>query len=243
MKEARYFFVPEAVAAGCLPEEEAIHALRVLRLSPGDEIFLIDGNGFFHRALVSVTTSKKCLYEIVESMPQTRLWRGHIHLAMAPTKNIDRVEWMAEKSTEIGFDELSFLDCRFSERHVVKCNRIEKIVVAAVKQSRKAWKPIVNEIVSFDDFIRSPRRGLKLIAHCYNELDRVDLFDLLQSKTDLPDDDITVLIGPEGDFSIEEVKSAIAHGYQSISLGECRLRTETACLFALSVAQLCRRMV
>ena len=241
MKETRYFFVPEAESAGALPEEEAAHALRVLRLAQGDEIFLIDGNGYFYRAVVSVASSKKCLYEIMEAMPQSRLWHGHIHLAMAPTKNIDRVEWMAEKVTEIGFDELSFLNCRFSERRVVKCNRIERVVISAVKQSRKAWKPVVNEIMDFKDFVCKPRTGLKCIAHCYSEVEKTDLFQLLQSPEDVPDSDLTILIGPEGDFSIDEVHMAIANGFHSISLGECRLRTETACLFAVSIAQLARR--
>ena len=227
MKETRYFFVPEANSAGALPEEEASHALRVLRLAQGDEIFLIDGNGYFYRAIVSVASSKKCLYEILEAMP--------------PTKNIDRVEWMAEKATEIGFDELSFLNCRFSERRVVKCNRIERVVISAVKQSRKAWKPVVNEIMDFKDFVCMPRTGLKCIAHCYEEVEKTDLFQLLQSSQDEPDTDITILIGPEGDFSIDEVNLAIANGFHSISLGECRLRTETACLFAVSIAQLVRR--
>lgn len=243
MKETRYFYVPEAQTADMLPEDEATHALRVLRLSQGDEIFLMDGQGAFYRAVVSSTVSKKCLYQVVEKIPQKRLWNGHIHLAMAPTKNIDRVEWMVEKATEIGFDELSFIDCRFSERRVVKCNRMEKIVVAAMKQSRKPWKPSVNEMVSFEKFITVPRPGMKFIAHCYNEVDRVDFFNLLQSSPESPSSDVTILIGPEGDFSIDEVKLAISHGYQPITLGECRLRTETACLFAVSIAQLSKRVL
>ena len=241
MKESRYFFVPEA-DKGMLPDEEAFHALRVLRLSEGDEIFLIDGNGVFYRAVVSAITSKQCCYDILESRPQSRLWNSHIHLAMAPTKNIDRVEWMAEKATEIGFDELSFLNCRFSERRVVKCARIEKIVVAAVKQSRKAWKPVVNELMDFDDFICQPREGLKFIAHCYEEVERTDLFDILQSPEANGNEDVTILIGPEGDFSIDEVKKAKDCGYVSVSLGECRLRTETACLYAIAMIQLSRRV-
>ena len=240
MKESRYFFVPE-VDKGVLPEEESQHALRVLRLAEGDDIYLIDGRGSFYHAVVSMATSKKCCYDVLEVMPQSRLWNSHIHLAMAPTKNIDRVEWMTEKATEIGFDELSFLNCRFSERRVVKCGRIEKIVVSAVKQSRKAWKPVVNEMMDFEEFVRQPRKGVKCIAHCYEEVARTDFYDLLQSPEVLPDEDITIMIGPEGDFSIDEVRMAESHGFISISLGECRLRTETACLFAVAIAQLSRR--
>ena len=118
MKEVRYFYVPEAATQVELPAEEATHALRVLRLKGGDEIFLMDGEGSFYRAEVTAASSKRCLYEIKETMPQKRAWKGHIHLAIAPTKMMERIEWMAEKATEIGFDELSFLNCQFSERKV-----------------------------------------------------------------------------------------------------------------------------
>ena len=147
MKEARYFYVPQAHVESQLPSEEATHALRVLRLQPGDEIFLIDGEGTFHLARVTIASSKHCAYEILESMPQSPTWNGRIHLAMAPTKMMERVEWMVEKATEVGFDEVTFLDCRFSERRVVKTERVEKIVIAAMKQSRKAWKPVVNHLM------------------------------------------------------------------------------------------------
>ena len=243
MKEARYFFVPEADKNDALPEEEALHAIRVLRLTEGDEIFLIDGVGHFHRAVISCATSKKCFYEIKQSMLQTPLWHGLIHLAVAPTKNMDRMEWMAEKATEIGCNELSFVNCRFSERRVVKTNRIEKIVVAAVKQSRKAWKPVVNDMVDFQEFVLNHTKGLRFIAHCYDEIEKVDFFQKLMATDTPPDEDITILIGPEGDFSVDEVKWAVSQGFQSISLGECRLRTETACLFALAAAQLARRII
>ena len=241
MKEARYFFVPDAVSQNALPADEAVHACRVLRLQSGDEIFLIDGTGSFHRAQVTMTTQKHCGYEILESLPQQRIWDGHIHLAMAPTKMMDRVEWMAEKATEIGFDELSFLECKFSERQVIKTERIEKIVVAAVKQSRKAWKPIVNPITSFSDFVKTPRSGAKYIAHCYDEIPRQDLYTLLRDTAADKCPDVTVMIGPEGDFSIDEVRLAMTHGFVPVTLGEARLRTETACLSAVMMTQLCRR--
>ena len=243
MKEARFFFVPSAASQQALPPDEAVHATRVLRLQSGDEIFLIDGQGTFHRARVTMASQKHCGYEIIDSVPQSRAWRGHIHLAMAPTKMMDRVEWMAEKATEFGFDELSFVDCLFSERKVIKTERIEKIVIAAVKQSRKAWKPQVNTITSFSDFVSTPRTGATYIAHCYEEIPRQDLYTLLRSTptTDCPD--VTVMIGPEGDFSIDEVRLAMAHGFIPVTLGDARLRTETACLSAVMMAQLCRRVI
>ena len=260
MKEVRYFYVPEAATQVELPAEEATHALRVLRLKGGDEIFLMDGEGSFYRAEVTAASSKRCLYEIKETMPQERAWKGHIHLAIAPTKMMERIEWMAEKATEIGFDELSFLNCQFSERKVVKTPRIDKIVISAVKQSHKAWKPVVNELESFKDFIQMPRPGRKFICHCYEEIEKKDFFREISSLSNGADAksasssasadtkdassaaDITVLVGPEGDFSIDEVRLALENGYESVSLGTSRLRTETAGLVAVHMAHIARRL-
>ena len=249
MKEVRYFYVPEAATQVELPAEEATHALRVLRLKGGDEIFLMDGEGSFYRAEVTAASSKRCLYEIKEAMPQERAWKGHIHLAIAPTKMMERIEWMAEKATEIGFDELSFLNCQFSERKVVKTPRIDKIVISAVKQSHKAWKPVVNELESFKDFIQTPRPGRKFICHCYEEIEKKDFFREISSLSNGTDGndasssaDITVLVGPEGDFSIDEVRLALENGYESVLLGTSRLRTETAGLVAVHMAHIARRL-
>lgn len=246
MKEVRYFYVPDAANQVELPAEEATHALRVLRLKGGDEIFLMDGEGSFYRAEVTAASSKRCFYEIKENMPQKRAWKGHIHLAIAPTKMMERIEWMAEKATEIGFDELSFLNCQFSERKVVKTPRIDKIVISAVKQSHKAWKPVVNELESFKEFIQTPRSGRKFICHCYEEVEKKDFFQEINSCSDASRgsdvDDITVLVGPEGDFSIDEVRLALANGYESVSLGTSRLRTETAGLVAVHMAHIARRI-
>lgn len=240
MKEVRYFYVPNALTETQLPEEEATHAVRVLRLEEGDEMFLMDGEGVFHRAIVTMAHGKRCSYKIQESLPQQRLWRNHIHLAMAPTKMMDRVEWMAEKATEIGCDEFSFLLCRFSERKQMREDRVGKIVISAVKQSRKPTVPIVNPLESFESFINKNREGGKYICHCYDEIPRRDFYEII-NKPDNEDKDITVLVGPEGDFSIDEVKLAIANGYQSVSLGQARLRTETAALSAVMMAQLAKR--
>lgn len=240
MKEERYFYVPNAAEGKELPEEEATHAVRVLRLSEGDTILLMDGVGNFYRADVGIVTKKRCLYNIVETLPQQKTWSGKIHLAIAPTKMMERIEWMAEKSTEIGFDELTFLDCKFSERHVIRIDRIERIVVSAMKQSRKAFMPVVNELTAFKDFVTSCNADYKFIAHCYNDRERVDFFDRLKS---LPvDAAVCVLIGPEGDFSFDEVKLARANGFEPITLGNSRLRTETAGLMAVTMAQIQKRM-
>ena len=257
MKEVRFFYVPQADSTDLLPDEEAAHALRVLRLKTGDELMLMDGKGVFYRAVLDIT-GKICRYHIAETLPQQRQWGGHLHLAIAPTKMMERMEWLAEKATELGIDELSFLDCRFSERRVVKVSRIEKIVVAAAKQSHKAWMPAVNDMEPFSSFIARHNSGRRYIAHCYDEVPRVNLFQQLCTgggqgtgnpetdnkglTTDSPvtDDDVLVLIGPEGDFSIDEVRAAVAAGFISVDLGKSRLRTETAGLAAVMMMQLGR---
>ena len=262
MKEERYFYVPEADKLTELPHDEAQHAIRVLRLKEGDTIYLMDGKGTFYKAEVTMVSSKHCAYNIMETMPQQRPWQGRLHIAMAPTKMMERTEWMAEKATEIGVDEFSFLECQFSERRNMRTDRIDKIVVAATKQSRKAWKPVVNDLQSFRSFIEQPREGLKFICHCYDEIERKDLFEILMSlesleslgslkTTKVPAPvpvnvpvpvNITVLVGPEGDFSIDEVRLAMEHGYISTSLGSQRLRTETAALSAVMIMQLANKI-
>ncbi|MBR3014183.1 MAG: 16S rRNA (uracil(1498)-N(3))-methyltransferase [Bacteroidaceae bacterium] len=226
------FYTPDIAHSNELPPEEAAHALRVLRLKVGDELTLTDGMGCFYRAEIAVADNKHCLVNVLETLPQPALWKGHLHLALAPTKNMDRMEWLAEKATETGFDELTFLNCRYSERRVIKLERIEKIVVSAVKQSLKARMPQLHELTDFDKFIRQPFNGQKCIAHCYPG-EKPLLKDILH-----PEEDALVLIGPEGDFSEEEVALAIENGFQPISLGASRLRTETAALVAVHLMNL-----
>lgn len=240
MKESRFFYVPDALGTDCLPPDEAQHALRVLRLHPGDEIFLTDGCGAFHRAELTLATPRRCTYRIVESMPQQRAWHGSIHLAIAPTKMMERMEWMVEKATEIGFDSVSFVDCKFSERHVVRTDRIERIVVSAMKQSRKAFKPVVNAMTGLAAFMASDHADHRFIAHCYADRPRADLFARLR---ELPrHDSVSVLVGPEGDFSADEVEAAVKAGYEPVTLGNSRLRTETAGLMAVTMAQIAKRL-
>lgn len=254
MKETRFFYVPDAGNLTELPADEAKHATRVLRLSVGDELLLMDGKGTFFRAEITVADNHRCLYRITETMPQEPAWEGHIHIAVAPTKLNDRMEWFAEKATEIGMDELSFLDCKFSERRVIKCERIDKILISAVKQSHKAWKPLLNEMMPFSKFIRQERKGDKFICHCYDNLPKPPsslpregesnsdakpfLMDVLRRGVET-----TVLVGPEGDFSVDEVQLAMEHGYRSVSLGSSRLRTETAALVAVHMMQLVNQVV
>lgn len=265
MKELRFFYTPEPESLQ-LPADEAQHVLRVLRLQMGDELNLADGRGNFFRAVITEAGGHHCRYRILENLPQQPEWKGTIHLAVAPTKNMDRIEWLAEKATEIGFDRLSLLDCRFSERRQVKTDRLEKIVIAAMKQSHKAWKPQLDPMIQFREFIARPDLPTqRFIAHCYSMCDVVSgvqtsdtqrsdavhqgnspvaanalepaskpfLLEVLQPHTPA-----LVLVGPEGDFSIEEVRAAEAAGFRSVSLGTSRLRTETAALVAVHLMRL-----
>ena len=245
MKEVRFFYVPDA-KSGILPSDEASHCARVLRLKEGDDLMLADGNGVFYKAQLTAVSNHKCLYSIVEEDVQEKAWEGNIHIAVAPTKNMDRIEWFAEKATEIGIDRLSFLNCRFSERTVIKNERVAKILVSALKQSHKAFMPQLDEMMPFKKFVEEADAEDKFICHCYDEGDLADdcreslpdgarvvdgkplLHDLLcRGKKTL------VMVGPEGDFSIDEVEFALRHGFRSVSLGKSRLRTETAALTAV----------
>ena len=253
MKEQRFFYCPD-IACGQLPEDEARHALRVLRLGEGDELWLMDGVGRFHQAVITVATGHRCFFQIQDTITPEREWDGTIHLAMAPTKNMDRTEWLAEKATEIGIDRLTFLDCQFSERHVVKSERIDKILIAAMKQSHKAWKPALDEMTAFRRFVTRPDLPpFRFIAHCYDMADvgGGDKPFLLEALTDMLQTtpaqhtsaypEMLVLVGPEGDFSIDEVKRAHEAGFRSVSLGKSRLRTETAALAAVHLMHLIRK--
>ena len=220
------FYTPDIATHVEMPEEDVGHCLRVLRLTTGDEVTLTDGKGNFYKAVISAATNKRCQLKVVETLPQEKGWTGWLHVAMAPTKNMDRTEWFAEKATEIGFDELTFLNCRYSERKVIKTERIDKILVSAIKQSLKANKPVLNEMTDFNKFISQDFKGQKFICHCYEGEKK------LLKEAIVPGEDALILIGPEGDFSEEEVAKAIEAGFQPVSLGKSRLRTETAALVA-----------
>lgn len=240
MKETRLFYTPDIEVSNELPLEEAQHIVKVLRLKEDDIILLTDGKGYLYEARITLATTRHCSVELLKKEPITKPWPNKIHIAVAPTKNMDRNEWMVEKTTEIGVDHITFLDCDFSERHQVRADRIEKIAVAAMKQSHKMWKPKIDEITKFKDFIAKPWTGQKFIAHCYSASDFPDypsekplLQNALQKRTDA-----LVCIGPEGDFSIDEVKQAMNRGFIPISLGSSRLRTETAAIIATHLLQL-----
>jgi 16S rRNA (uracil1498-N3)-methyltransferase len=220
------FYAPDIVRNPELPEQESQHCVRVLRKQPGDEIDITDGKGYFYKAQIAEAHPKQCKVTIVETHAAGSSWQNKIEMAVAPTKNSDRMEWLAEKLTEIGVDKISFLKTRYSERKELKTGRIRKIVVAAMKQSEKATLPELQEMTDFKSFIRQDFDGQKFIAHC-----RPGEKQLL-SAAYRKDENVRILIGPEGDFSEEEVALALANGFQAISLGDTRLRTETAALVA-----------
>ncbi|MDR0748646.1 MAG: 16S rRNA (uracil(1498)-N(3))-methyltransferase [Tannerellaceae bacterium] len=226
------FYTPDINAIQELPEEEARHALRVLRLTEGDAIDLADGKGFFYKAIIRSSNPKHCMVDVVARQEQPPLWDFDLHIALAPTKNIDRIEWLCEKSTEIGINQITFLNCRFSERKEIKLPRLEKILAGAMKQSQKATLPKLTGITDFHTFIQQPFCGGRFIAHCH-EGKKTTL-----KQTCHPKESALILIGPEGDFSPKEVSAAIKKGFDPISLGKSRLRTETAALAAIHTIHL-----
>ena len=208
-------------------KEESRHIVKVLRMKEGDTFKITNGKGSFFAAEIINTNPKGCLVKIISEEVQQPL-PYQLHLAVAPTKLNDRYEWFLEKATEIGITEITPIICDHSERKTVKAERYEKILQSAMKQSLKAYLPILNEAVSFKDFINLDKtsEGLKCVAHC-EETDKQSLKSIL-----LPNKKVTILIGPEGDFSSEEIELAKRTGFIPVTLGESRLRTETAAIVA-----------
>lgn len=231
------FYAPEIEEAGALPESESGHCCRVLRKKEGDEILVTDGRGNRFKAVITDASPKKTLLEIVGREHIGSHWGARFVLAVAPTKNADRMEWLAEKAVEMGVDEIVLLRCAHSERKVMKTERLGKIVVSAMNQSLKTNLPLLRGPVAFDEFIGENKGSDRFMGYCSDEVERKIL-----SRECKAGKDTVVLIGPEGDFSPEEVKKAMEAGFIPVSFGESRLRTETAALFALqtlhTIAQL-----
>ncbi|MBG42701.1 MAG: 16S rRNA (uracil(1498)-N(3))-methyltransferase [Aequorivita sp.] len=210
-----------------LDKEESRHIVKVLRMNEGDTFKITNGKGSFFSAEIISANPKSCLVKIISQEKQNPL-PYQLHLAVAPTKLNDRYEWFLEKATEIGISEITPIICDHSERKTIKPERYEKILQSAMKQSLKAYLPVLNEAVSYKDFIDSKKSSeeLKYIAHC-EETDKKSLKAVL-----LPRQKITIMIGPEGDFSNEEIEFAKQSGFIPVTLGESRLRTETAAVVA-----------
>ena len=215
-----------------LDESESKHCIRVLRYMKGDELVLIDGKGNWYEAIITDPNPKHCSVEVSKTIQNVGKRNYYLHIAIAPTKNIDRFEWFLEKATEIGIDEITPFLCEHSERRQIKNDRLEKVIVSAMKQSLKAFLPKLNNLTTFESFIEAATESCKYIAHC-EESGKKHLFH--QAK---PSETLLVLIGPEGDFSPQEIQLAKEKGFAEISLGESRLRTETAGIVAAQIIQL-----
>ena len=231
------FYITGVAGNTCvLGEEESWHCTRVLRLPEGSPVNLTDGAGNFYEGRLTKIHHKGCLVEIIKTIHTERRTSFWLHVVMAPTKNIERFEWFLEKATEIGVDEITPLICEHSERKVVKQQRLEKVLVSAMKQSLKSWLPKLNEAARFRDLIATPFTGQKFIAWCETGRES-ELHDLYRKGSD-----VLVLIGPEGDYSKAEVDMAVKNGFIPVSLGESRLRTETAGIVACHVVEMMNKI-
>jgi 16S rRNA (uracil1498-N3)-methyltransferase len=223
------FYTPDidpSLAQYFLSEEESKHAVRVLRLTVGDKVTLIDGKGGLYKAEIKDAHPKRTILQINSVTTGFNKRNHYLHIAIAPTKNLDRVEWFLEKATEIGIDEITLIICQRSERKEAKAERLNKIITSAIKQSIKAYHPVLNGPVALSQFLKQPFRGQKFIAHC-DEGEKISLAQSIEKQNRY-----LILIGPEGDFTPAEVDAALQNGYKAITLGESRLRTETAALEA-----------
>jgi 16S rRNA (uracil1498-N3)-methyltransferase len=228
-----FFYVPEIQSETVyLSEQESLHAIKVLRLKENDPVTLVDGKGNFCTGVITIPHFKRCMITIHSAISDYDKRGYFFHLAVAPPKNNERTDWLLEKATEIGLDAFTPLECRFSERKQLNRERLLKIAVAAMKQSQKAFLPQIDGIRSFSEFVQIPFIGSRYIAHCYPGEK-----PLLQ-KMITPNSNILVLIGPEGDFSPEEIADAKHNGFKEVTLGKARLRTETAAIVACLTAAL-----
>jgi 16S rRNA (uracil1498-N3)-methyltransferase len=207
-----------------LEEQESKHAIRVLRLLKGDQVILVDGRGNWYEAVIVDDHPKRCMLQIIKHTPDYKPLNYALHMAVAPTKNLDRFEWFLEKATEMGISEITPLICARSERRQVKMDRLDRILISAMKQSLKAFKPILHEPRSMEDFIKMDHQGTLGIAHCYPSERRGIQEMELSGK-------YTMMVGPEGDFTDEEVAAALKAAYIPFHLGDSRLRTETAAVY------------
>ncbi|WP_426492186.1 16S rRNA (uracil(1498)-N(3))-methyltransferase [Hymenobacter sp. 102] len=231
------FFAPDLTTAPThtLPEDESKHAVRVLRLTEGDAVVLVNGQGGVFGAEVAEANPKRCQLRIVQPRQMARR-PYHVHLAVAPTKNLDRMEWLVEKATEVGVDQITFLRCARSERRELKLERLEKIAVSALKQSGQAWLPQLTELTDFGRFLPTVTPETTFIAHL-EDGERTPLARVAGLATGC-----CILIGPEGDFTPQEIEAAFACGVRPVTLGASRLRTETAALAAVHTVHVVREL-
>ena len=217
--------INENTAQFTFEREESKHIIKVLRKNIGDQLHITNGNGWLFTAAISIPNMNKCTAKIISKTHQPKR-DYNLHLAVAPTKMNDRYEWFLEKATEIGINSITPIICDHSERKVIKAERFERILQSAMKQSLSCYLPKLNDAVAFQDFIKQDFKTDLFIAHC-EDTNKTSLKQLLKPNTH-----ITILIGPEGDFSIKEIQLALENNFIPVTLGETRLRTETAAIVA-----------
>ena len=229
----KLFFHPSILQGNyVLSEEESKHATRVLRMKEGDDFQIIDGEGGLDECKVALAHQKRMQFVIADAKKNFNKLPYKLHIAIAPTKNIDRFEWFLEKATEIGISEITPIICDQSERKVIKHDRSERVIISAMKQSYKAFKPTLNPQVSLLEFLYSVKAENKIIAHC-EEQNQKHIQEVY-----LKGQEVLILIGPEGDFSPKEIEKALEKGFNPVTFGQSRLRTETAGVFSASVINL-----
>lgn len=219
------FYAPDIEGCPVLPESDSGHCVRVLRMRSGDAVEVVDGRGHRYRCVIADAHPKRTLLEIVERVDQPPVWPFSLTVAVAPTKHIDRMEWLVEKLVEVGVNRIVPLLCRHSERREIKTPRLEAIAVAAMKQSLKATLPQIDPMTPLARFIGEATAGQRFVGYCDDAVER-----RLLAREIAPGSDVTILIGPEGDFSPEEIAAVVAAGYIPVTMGDNRLRTETAAL-------------
>ena len=205
---------------------ESKHIIRVLRKKEDDVLYITNGKGFLFKSKISIANDKRCTVEINKVEKKENQLKYNLHIAIAPTKNTQRLEWFLEKATEIGITTITPLICDNSERKIVKKDRLEKVLISAMKQSNRLYLPTLNDAIPYNIFMKNEFNGLKFIAHC-EETDKQSLKNKLKKEKN-----VTILIGPEGDFSLNEISLALSNNFSPVSLGKSRLRTETAGIVA-----------
>lgn len=231
------FYSPEIETTGRLPEEESGHCVRVLRMKTGDELWATDGKGHRFKCRIEKADPKATTFTILEKEDLPREREFKLTLAVAPTKNADRMEWLVEKAVEIGTDRIVLLKCARSERKVLRTDRLRKVMVAAMKQSLSGFLPELSEVIDFKEFLKEEGKGEeKYFGYCSPDYPRKEFAKEYQAGKD-----VVIMIGPEGDFTEEEVEMAVKTGYQPVTFGKKRLRTETAGVFAISAVNTINR--
>lgn len=231
------FYAPDIETSLTLPESDSGHCVRVLRMRAGDELEAVDGNGRLYRCRITDADPRHTALEIIASEELPRVWPADITVAVAPTKNSDRIEWLVEKLVEIGIDRIVPLQCRHSERKNINTDRLRKIAVAAMKQSLKATLPLIDDMTPFSRYIAEEKSAGRFIAYCDPTIPR-----RLLAKQYVPGQQTAILIGPEGDFDPAEIRLALDSGWQPVTLGDNRLRTETAALVACDTCHIINQL-